>query len=217
MDVVRHVRRAAGGAKTGHAGTLDPLASGVVICCLGKATRCVSQVMAMTKIYHAVIDLSSFTSTDDREGQRSPVEVAITPTKQAVQAALGTFVGHISQVPPTYSAVHVKGQRAYKMARRGESVLLLPRTVRVDAIEMLNYDWPMLSVRITCGRGTYIRSIARDLGGKHCTGGHLAVLCRIAVGSYDLSIAVNQQRLDDPITQADLIDPPVAEGLAADS
>lgn len=217
MDVVRHVRRAADGAKTGHAGTLDPLASGVVICCLGKATRCVAQLMAMTKIYQAGIDLSAFTGTDDREGQRSEVQVAIAPTKQAVQDSLGTFVGHIAQVPPTYSAVHVKGQRAYKMARRGESVSLLPRTVRVDAIEMLNYDWPMLSVRITCGRGTYIRSIARDLGGKLGTGGHLASLRRMAVGSYDLSIAVDQQRLDDPIIQADLLDPPAADGLAADS
>ncbi len=208
MDVVRRVRRAAGGVKTGHAGTLDPLASGVVICCLSKATRCVEQLMGLTKVYEASIDLSAFTSTDDLESKRQAVDVTDPPSEAALRGALSRFVGQIEQRPPAHSAVHVNGRRAYKLARRGEEVVVPVRTVRVDAVELLSYGWPMVKVRITCGRGTYIRSIARDLGGALGTGGHLAALRRTAVGPYDLSVAVEAQRLESPITQDDLLEPP---------
>lgn len=208
MDVVRRVRRAAGGVKTGHAGTLDPLATGVVICCLGRATRAVERLMAMAKVYETEVDLSAFTTTDDREGPRREVSPVSQPNEAAVRAALGQFVGWIEQTPPAFSAVHVDGRRAYKMARKGEVVELAPRRVRVDAIELLEYHWPVARLRITCGKGTYIRSIARDLGAVLGTGGHLASLRRTAVGRYDLSIAVDANRLEQPITQADLLDVP---------
>ncbi|MCC6580866.1 MAG: tRNA pseudouridine(55) synthase TruB [Phycisphaeraceae bacterium] len=205
MHVVRRVRRAAGGAKTGHAGTLDPLATGVVVCCLGKATRCVEQIMGQTKIYEAEIDLSAFTATDDREAAREEVAVATPPTPEAVLAALAAMIGWIAQTPPAHSAIHVGGQRAYKLARQGKTVDLPPRQVRIDAIDLLNYAWPVAKVKVTCGRGTYIRSLARDLGKALGTGGHLASLRRTAVGSFTLEQAVTAERLDQPITQADLL------------
>lgn len=205
MDVVRRVRRAAGGAKTGHAGTLDPLATGVVICCLGRATRSVESLMGMTKIYETTVDLSAYTTTDDCEGDRQEVVIDSPPGEWVVTETLGRFVGQIDQTPPRFSAVHVGGQRAYKLARRGQVVQMPSRTVRVHAIELLAYTWPMLTLRITCGRGTYVRSIARDLGKLLGTGGHLAALRRLAVGPFDLSRAVDDTRLDEPIIQADLI------------
>lgn len=208
MAAVRHVRRAAGGAKTGHAGTLDPLATGVVICCVGKATRSVPALMGMTKIYDAKVDLSAFTTTDDREGEREEIAVALPPPEAQLREALTHFLGEVLQTPPAFSAVHVNGKRAYKLARAGKPVEIQPRTVRIDAIELLAYAWPLVDLRITCGKGTYIRSLARDLGKALGTGGHLAALRRLAVGEYDLSKAVTAERLKSPITQDDLLPTP---------
>ncbi len=161
MTVVRRVRRAAGGVKTGHAGTLDPLATGLVICCLGPATRTVPGLMGLTKVYETQIDLSAFTSTDDREGERREVAVAAPPDLTRLRAALEGFLGEIDQVPPNFSAIHVKGRRAYKMARRGESFTIAARKVRIDAIDLLDYAWPIIGLRITCGKGAAtIRSLA---------------------------------------------------------
>jgi len=211
MDVVRRVRRSAEGCKTGHAGTLDPLATGVVVCCLGKATRCVEAIMGQTKVYDAVVDLSAFTTTDDREGPRDEVAVADPPSLSQVREVAARFVGQVEQRPPAFSAIHVNGQRAYRLARKGQAVEIPRRIVRIDAIDVLDYDWPNLSLRITCGRGTYIRSLARDIGKSLQTGGYLASLRRTAVGGYDLSRAVDEARLNEPITQADLIDAPLTQ------
>ena len=213
MDVVRRVRRAADGCKTGHAGTLDPLATGVVVCCLGRATRCVEAIMGLTKVYEAVVDLSAFTTTDDREGPREEVVVDTPPSEADVRAAMGRFVGQIEQRPPAFSAVHVEGKRAYRLARKGEAVEIPTRVVRIDAIELLGYAWPEATLRVTCGRGTYIRSLARDLGVALGAGGHLAALRRTAVGPYDLSVAVDEARLNERIVQADLIEAPGASGV----
>lgn len=208
MGVVRRVRRAAGGCKTGHAGTLDPLATGVVICCLGKATKCVETLMGQSKVYETVIDLTAFTTTDDLEGERLEVEVADPPTPEQVQAVLRRFLGRIEQTPPAYSAVHIHGQRAYKLARRGETVDMPTKMVRIDAIEVLGYVWPRLTLRVTCGRGTYIRSLGRDIGESLGTGGHLASLRRTAVGGYTLALAHPIERFESPITQEDLLPVP---------
>lgn len=221
MDVVRRVRRAiaAGRAaaglaprplhklRVGHAGTLDPLATGVVVCCLGRSTRQVERIMALAKAYEASIDLSAFTATDDREAAPEPVSVAEPPSPGVVDAALSAMVGPVQQRPPRYSAVHVAGRRAYDLARRGEAVTLPTRTVRIDAIRRIDYDWPLLSIRVTCGRGTYIRSLARDIGMALGTGGHLASLRRTAVGPFNLEVAIPPRRLDAPLTQADVLDP----------
>jgi len=208
MDVVRRVRRAAGGAKTGHAGTLDPLATGVVVCCLGRATKSVNRLMGLTKIYEATVDLSAFAPSDDRESRLAHVHVQTPPAEQQVRQTLVRFEGDLLQTPPAFSALHVGGRRAYKLARSGETVDLEPRAVRIDAIELLDYQWPEVVLRVTCGKGTYMRSLARDLGKALNTGGHLAALRRTAVGGYDLSMAVDEQRLEHPITQADLLNLP---------
>lgn len=205
MDVCRRVRRAAGNCKVGHAGTLDPLATGVVICCLGNATKQADQLMGLTKVYETEVDLSAFTNTDDREGEREEVPVDSPPTKELIEAALHKFIGNVEQTPPAYSAIHVNGQRAYKLARKGEEVDIPTRIVRIDSIDLLDYDWPTLRLCITCGKGTYIRTIARDLGEALNTGGHLASLRRTAVGPYTVEQAVGEARLTEPITEQDVI------------
>ncbi|MEO1236490.1 MAG: tRNA pseudouridine(55) synthase TruB, partial [Planctomycetota bacterium] len=189
MDVVRRVRRAATlgrraagevgvkRTKCGHAGTLDPLASGVVVCGIGRATKAMAAVMGQTKVYETQIDLSAFTTTDDREGPRHQVHVETPPTADAVRSACMAMVGDVvEQVPPVFSAIHVEGKRAYELARRGEEVEMRSRTVRIDAVELLGYEWPTVMLRVTCGKGTYIRSMGRDLGVALGTGGHLASL-----------------------------------------
>lgn len=221
MDVVRRLRRAiamgrdAAGLprlamhkiKAGHAGTLDPLATGVVICCVGRATRAVESLMGMPKVYAATVDLSAFTTTDDREGEREAV--ACPPIERGViEATLPRFVGEIQQRPPAYSAIHVDGQRAYKLARRGEALQLPPRPVVVYDLTVTGYAWPRLDLTVTCGRGTYIRSLARDVGVALGTGGHLAALRRTAVGPYRVADAIPGSRLDRAITQADLLPAP---------
>ena len=205
MDVVRRVRHAAGFCKTGHGGTLDPLATGVVVCCLGKATKLVESLMAGVKVYEAGVDLSAFTPTDDREGEREEVVVDGAPSLEAVVAACAGMTGVVEQRPPMYSAVHVDGKRAYKLAREGETVELPSREVRVDRIEVLGYAFPDLTLRITCGKGVYIRSIARDLGRALGTGGHLSSLRRTRVGRFTVEEAVPIERLEQPIVQDDLL------------
>ena len=213
MDVVRQVRRAAAHGcghkrvKVGHADTLDPLASGLMICCLGQATRCVDQLMNLPKVYDAIVNLSAFSSTDDREGQFEPVSTH-PPTLEVVGDACGRFVGDIQQTPPVYSAVHVNGKRAYALARRGLQVQLKPRQVRIDQIELLDYSWPLVQLRISCGRGTYIRSLARDLGHELQTGGHLETLRRTAVGSYTVQQANPISRFEQSLYQEDLLPKP---------
>ncbi|MFG0248567.1 MAG: tRNA pseudouridine(55) synthase TruB, partial [Phycisphaeraceae bacterium JB051] len=142
MDVIRRIRRATNRCKAGHAGTLDPLATGVVVCCLGKATKLVDQLMAGTKVYTTKVDLSAFTQTDDLEGQREEVNVDTPPTQQQFLEALKKLTGEIQQIPPMYSAIHINGQRAYKLARKGETVEIEPRSVMVHAINLLDYQWP---------------------------------------------------------------------------
>lgn len=214
MDVVRKVRNAAskgrGKQKVGHAGTLDPLATGVLVLCFGRATRLVDRLMGQTKVYETTIDLGAFTASDDAEMPRQEVTVPTPPTLEQIDAALAAQTGLIEQVPPDFSAVHVGGRRAYQAARKGEAVELSAKQVRIDAIDRLGYDWPRLDLRITCGKGTYIRSIARDLGGLLGTGGHLTMLRRTAIGSYTAQRAHALSRFDDGLDAADLID---IEGL----
>lgn len=212
MDVVYRVRRSASrGAgvkktKCGHAGTLDPLATGVVVCGIGKATKSLDRLMGLTKVYEAAVDLSAFTTTEDREGPRTEVAVAEPPTREAVASACAAMVGEsVEQVPPRFSAIHIDGRRAYELARNGEHVKMRPRFVRIDAIELLAYDWPTATIRVTCGKGTYIRSIGRDLGVALGTGGHLASLRRLAVGEFRVEAATPIERFETPLAESDLI------------
>lgn len=199
MQAVATVRRRAGGVKTGHAGTLDPLASGVLVLALGRATKCIDRIMVTDKRYRTDIDLSAFTSTDDSEGVRKEVNVAAPPTQQQIESALRGFIGEIQQVPPAYSAVKVGGRRAYKLARAGAEPKLEPRIVHIHDLTLLAYDWPIATVELYCGKGVYVRGLARDLGRELGTGGHCAALRRTAVGPFGESMAIALDDVPEPL------------------
>ncbi len=189
--ICRDVRRKTGGAKVGHAGTLDPFASGVLVLALGTATKAIPQLMATDKRYLATVDLSAVSTTDDPEGVIESVTVATPPPLEKVRRALDAFIGEIEQQPPVYSAVHIDGERAYKLARKGELVERPPaRRVIVHSIEVLEYEFPRLMLDVRCGKGVYIRSLAHDLGAALGTGGMLTALRRTAVGMYLLDDAI---------------------------
>lgn len=183
------------GTKIGHAGTLDPFATGVLLLLIGKSTKLCESLMDSPKRYETTVKFGATTPTDDLESPETLVADATPPSPDAIDAALRPFVGEILQRPPIYSAMKIAGRRAYDLARRGQEVLLQPRPVRVYGIENLGYDWPLLMLRIDCGRGVYIRSIARDLGESLRCGGHLVALRRTRVGSFDVDRAVTLERV----------------------
>lgn len=194
-DVVNQVRKITGIKKVGHAGTLDPLASGVLVIGVGReATRELGKHERTEKEYLAAIKLSENSTTDDAEGEKEAVAVKTVPTLEMITGAVKAFIGKIQQTPPAYSAINIKGQRAYDLARRGKEVKLQPRTVEIKAITIISYLWPELKLRVTTGPGVYIRSLARDLGERLGTGGYLAGLERTRVGRYgkDQALSLNQ-------------------------
>ncbi len=203
MDVIRQLRRITGIRKIGHAGTLDPLATGVLIICYGKGTKQINSFMDMTKEYVAEINLSAFSETDDAQGPIDLIEVNHTPTGQEAETVIQKFIGNIEQMPPRYSALKVNGQRAYKLAREGKPVVLQPRQVQVDHIDILAYEWPLLTIKVICGKGTYIRSLARDIGTALQVGGYLTKLERTAIGEHTLKNAIE---LDDSEAIKDALD-----------
>ena len=205
FGVVGRVRRQAGGAKTGHAGTLDPLATGVLVLALGKATKSIDRLIATDKCYDTRIDLGAFTETDDREGDRQEVAVASPPSEDDVRAALSAFVGTFDQRPPAFSAVKVEGRRAYKLARSGETPGIAPRPVSVHTLELRSYAWPFVEISLRSAKGFYVRSLARDLGVALGTGGHCAEIRRTAVGPFTLEHAVALDDVPDPLVEGDLI------------
>ena len=187
-DIVALIKKKYPGQKVGHAGTLDPLASGVLVIAVGReATKKLSQVVAKEKEYLATIRLGETSTTDDAEGEKSESLVANRPTHQEIEAALATFIGEIEQVPPAYSAVKIKGKKAYQLARAGRPAELKPRRVEIKAIKLLQYRYPELRLRIVTGPGTYIRALARDLGRRLGGGAYLAELERCRVGEFDLA------------------------------
>ena len=197
MTVVSIVRRKAG-LKAGHAGTLDPLATGVLVVGLGAATKHLERFMKTRKGYRTEIDLSAFTATDDREGELQTVEVTTPPERDVVAAMLAErFTGIFLQVPPDFSAKKVGGQRAYAAARRGDAPKLEPRPVEVHEIALVEYVWPIATVEISCEKGFYVRSLARDLGTALGTGGHCASIRRTAVGPFGLENAVGPDDLPE--------------------
>jgi tRNA pseudouridine55 synthase len=170
--------------KLGHTGTLDPLATGALVVCVGKATRLADYVQAMGKSYASRFRLGATSSTDDADGEVTETPGAKLPTREEVDAALAKFVGIIEQVPPAVSALKVAGQRAHELVRKGEDVKLAARPVRIDAIRVTHYEWPHLDVEVDCGKGTYIRSVARDLGAALGCGGLVQTLRRTSVGPF---------------------------------
>lgn len=184
-DIINQLRQITGITKIGHAGTLDPLASGVLVVGIGrKATRELGNILKHDKEYLAKIKFGYFSATDDAEGAKNEVIIKNIPTFQEVQATIKFFIGKILQTPPAFSAIKLKGQAAYKLARRGIKPELSPRLVEVKNMEIINYNWPDLELKINCGSGVYIRAIARDLGTKLGVGGYLAGLERTRVGDF---------------------------------
>jgi len=190
-DTVDYIRKLTDVKKVGHAGTLDPKASGVLIVGVGRqATRRLEQFTQMAKRYEAICDLKAFSETDDAEGPLYPVNVHQVPDEEAVDEALQSFVGEQEQVPPAYSSIKVHGVPRYKAARAGHHMIDLPRrSVIIYTIRLLWYKWPYVAIDISCSKGTYIRSIARDLGYRLHTGGYIYELTRTAVGPYTLEDA----------------------------
>ena len=170
--------------RLGHTGTLDPLATGVLVLCAGVATRLAEYVQRMDKVYRAGILLGACSDTDDLEGTLTTSVIGQPPERETVGRCLQEFVGEIEQVPPEYSAAKVIGRRAYDLARRGEEVALEPRRVHIYSIDLLDYSFPRLEVEVRCGRGTYIRSLARDLGTRLGCGALIEALRRTRVGPF---------------------------------
>lgn len=198
--------------KTGHAGTLDPLATGVLILCTGCATKRIDELQAHTKEYTATLQLGATTASYDME---HPVDATYPTehiTRELIETTLPKFVGEIQQVPPAYSACKVNGDRAYKLMRKGRDVELKPKTLRINEIELLWFDPEkmQMSIRVVCGKGTYIRALARDIGEALNSGAYLTALCRTRVGDIriedcikldDVPAWLEQQTIEDKLTE----------------
>lgn len=172
------------GTRLGHTGTLDPLATGVLVLCMGAATRLAEFVQDMGKTYRAGLLLGMHSDTDDADGAVTAVEGATPPDLETVSTGLQRFLGTIDQVPPAYSAAKVTGRRAHDLARSGQTVTLQARKVHIDAIEILHFAYPHLEIEVRCGKGTYIRSLARDLGAQLGCGALIQTLRRTRVGDF---------------------------------
>ncbi len=184
-DAVNYVERTLPrGTKVGHTGTLDPLATGVLVVCVGQATRLADDVQAMGKGYAATVRLGATSSSDDADGDVTEVADAHAPTRAEVEAACARLVGVVEQLPPQVSALKIDGRRAHDLARKGVAVPVQPRTVHVKSIAVTDYDWPRVELAVECGKGTYVRSIARDLGASLGCGGYVTALRRTHVGPF---------------------------------
>lgn len=183
--------------KVGHAGTLDPLATGVMIICTGKATKLIESFQYQTKEYVATIQLGATTPSFDLETEIDQTYPYEHITKEQVEETLKTFIGTIEQVPPAYSACKVNGERAYDLARKGEEVELKPKILVIDDIELIDYQLPVVKVRVVCSKGTYIRALARDIGAALGSGGHLIGLIRTRIGDIRLEDCLEIEQVDE--------------------
>lgn len=184
FGVVRKVRAWTGCRKVGHAGTLDPMATGVLLVCTGKATKRVETLMGLEKVYEGTVTLGRTTDTDDAEGEIIAEQEVPPLSQDTLMGVLRKFRGEILQTPPMFSALKQDGKRLYKLARKGITVERPSRRVRVEELILLDWKQPNLTLRVRCSKGTYIRSLARDIGNALGTGGTLTALRRMRVGSY---------------------------------
>lgn len=217
FDVVAVARRAIGAKRVGHAGTLDPLATGLLPLLVGSATKFADTLHTAPKVYAALVVFGHETATDDREGAPTRTSDIPTLSLDALDRALAPFRGEISQIPPAYAAVKVAGRRAYARARAGETFTLAARTVTIERLDIASWDPPALRLLVICSTGTYIRSLARDIGVRLGSRAHLGGLRRLAVGALEVDGAMTIERLrGTPSAQLDLMHPDAALlGLAA--
>lgn len=202
-DVVQIIRRGTGIRRAGHTGTLDPRASGVLVILIGPAVRLSEYVSASDKRYQATIRLGSATDTYDSEGRVVSSASVDGISEDHFKKALESFIGEIEQVPPPFSAVKVKGRKAYEMAREGEEVDLRPRKIKVYSLDILEWDPPEVVIDVYCSSGTYVRSLANDLGQVLGTGAHLIGLRRTKSGRFTLRDAVPLRRLKEAFDAGD--------------
>jgi tRNA pseudouridine55 synthase len=193
--VVDRVGRLARRLKVGHAGTLDPLASGVLVLCTGAATRLIDYVQRMPKHYWATFLLGRTSRTEDIEGEVVELSDPPVPTRARIEEAARALTGEIQQRPPAFSALKVAGQRAYDLARKGREVELSPRTIVVHRIEVVEYEYPELRLDVVCGSGTYVRSLGRDLAESLGTGAVMSALVRTAIGGFRIEEALDPESL----------------------
>ncbi|MGV8831444.1 MAG: tRNA pseudouridine(55) synthase TruB [Devosia sp.] len=212
-QAVGKVRWLFSAAKAGHAGTLDPLATGILPIALGEATKAVPQVQDGTKIYRFAISWGSATTTDDTEGAVIATS-DVRPDRAALEAVLPQFTGTILQRPPIFSALKIDGERAYDLARAGEEVVLAPREIDVDAIELIEHDSVRSVLEVSCGKGTYVRSLARDIGEALGTRGHVSMLHRAAVGPFNDADALTIDQLEAlDASERDALLKPISSGF----
>ena len=192
--------------KIGHAGTLDPLATGVLVLCTGKATKRIAELQTHTKEYVATLQLGATTPSYDMEHPVNETFETAHITSEAIHQALQQFVGEIQQVPPTYSAVKVNGDRAYDLRRKGKDVELAPKTLRIDEIEVQHFDpsQMLLTIRVVCGKGTYIRALARDVGRALQSGAYLTALRRTRVGDVRVENCLQLDSFKEWLGQQDI-------------
>ncbi|HYE55194.1 MAG TPA: tRNA pseudouridine(55) synthase TruB [Chitinophagaceae bacterium] len=201
FDVVRKVRNLVRTKKVGHAGTLDPLATGMLIVCTGKFTKRINEYMAQEKEYTGTITLGAITPTYDLESTPQDFKNYDHLTKDDIKKATEQFTGLIQQLPPAHSAIKVDGKRLYELARQGKEVKLEPRAVTVSEFEITAIELPVVHFRVVCSTGTYIRSLANDLGQALGCGGYLSSLCRTRIGQFTLKDARNMEETEKWILQ----------------
>ncbi|MBL8816602.1 MAG: tRNA pseudouridine(55) synthase TruB [Planctomyces sp.] len=212
-DVVNVIQRMIRPVRCGHAGTLDPLATGVLLVCIGQATRLISLLQELPKQYKSEFILGQSSDTDDVTGQITLHDLMVSPTDEQITEVLNSMIGTIQQTPPAYSAVHVDGKRAYDLARQGLTPELKPRDVQISSISVHLIEWPRLQLTIDCGSGTYIRSIARDLGRELRCGGLMSQLERTRIGQFRVEDAVSLDALREFGLSPYLHNPRTATGI----
>lgn len=200
--------------KVGHAGTLDPLATGVMIIVSGKSTKLIEQLQSGVKEYIATIALGATTPSYDLETEIDARYPTAHITRELVEEVLAKFTGRIEQVPPAFSACKIDGKRAYKMARKGDAVELKPKILVIDEIELLEYSPESITIRVVCSKGTYIRALARDIGAALCSGGHLTALRRTRVGDVTIDRCLS---LDDAVSMLREVEIETDDDTAADN
>jgi tRNA pseudouridine55 synthase len=206
-DVVNRVQRLVRPVKVGHAGTLDPLATGVLVLALGPATKLIEYAQQGRKAYRGEFLLGRESESDDVEGVVAELPDPPRPSCEAIEAVLPRFLGRIEQRPPAYSALKVGGRRAYDLARAGKSVELAPRPVDVYALTLVDYDYPQMTLEIACGPGTYVRSLGRDIAHALGTAAVMSALVRTAVGEFQLADACEMETLSRESIDANLQSP----------
>lgn len=196
--------------KIGHAGTLDPLATGVLIVCTGKATKRIEEFQYQTKEYVATLRLGATTPSFDLEQEIDAEYPTEHITREMVEETLKTFLGEIQQIPPVYSAVKVNGKRAYDYARKGNEVELKPKLLVIDEIELLDCQLPYITIRVVCSKGTYIRALARDIGTALNSGAHLTSLRRTRVGEFKVEDCISLEQFQNIVNEQEQINSDIA-------